>query len=269
MRRIFILTTLALIALPLCLHAFEYSFMNTPATLNFAVDLLRSEGIAEANITVWTNEVVNYNRHVQFYSRTGNLRTTRPEDLYDNSLCPFVFVNCHVGLFLLVRDLIEVDRFARPASVGGGIRNEIDAIKRDFGMTNAEEKAYKSLLNPVTLPICEPNDALFDTVAGLYRTWWQKEGLSFPENPHLKIAQVVLINAGGKFAFTDHVGLIIDNDRGIYFVEKMSPFNPFVLSKFDNLDELYEYLYAGFTDWNTGGVMILANDEIVWKRVCI
>ncbi len=267
MKRIAVLVFV--IALPLQVFAYRYNFLNNPEVLDFTVGMLTGEGIAEDNLAVWRGLVDTFNRRVTFYHSTasGWVTTVDPSLVAIHSPYGDYYANCRMSLFTLVHDLVGVDKYLRAPQTAGHIGRELDSLTNYLELSDREMLAYKSLFNPIDIPVMNLDESIFTNVLQLYKTWWSKEGLRFPQNPNLEIMQAVVIVPEGKHAFDDHVGLIVKSGGKIYLLEKISPAEPFCISEFADYEEMGNHIWETFRKWSNAGIMILANDRAVWTHI--
>ena len=252
--------------------AFRYCFLNNDKVVQFAVDLMKNEGIPGANIDVWLHQVKEYNNKIEFYNsaKAGWKKSGDEDEFNKSSLIKGNFLNCRVGFFILAKDLIQVKDFTRIPQTKDNLDDEIVRMQKMITLSELDIKAFKSLFSPVDFPAQPFTMKSFDTAVKLYQAWWKKDGLKFPENKSLKIFQVVIVDPSQKTCYSDHAALIIEKSGKVYLIEKSGPFTPYVISEHSSYQELCDYVYSTIyffaAKFKTLGIMMLANDEIVWKE---
>ncbi len=269
--RIFALMAAILLLMPFArVSAFQYNFLNNSEVLDFTSSLLRREGINVTNIDSWLALVRQYNDRVRFFSASGSgwRECDNPDELDSSSLIGSRNVNCRISVFSLLRDEISVDNDVRCSIEERHFDGEIERMNAMLPepLTHSEEETYGVLFDPVKLPSDMPPGDAFDETLDVYRTYWEKEGLRFPDNPDLKVMQVIVIDPAGGVAYSDHTGLIVDRGSKLYLIEKISPVSPFAVSVFTNYGSMGEYLCEDFDSRSGNDVMILANDDMVWNN---
>lgn len=255
------------------LHGFEFSFINNAQSVTFTTNLLVEAGIPLADVSAWLGYVNAYNDRQAFISSNARMwyETSDYEQfrgqLEHNGLS---WVNCRKGLFCLVRNLISVTNFSRKGAVknnyGALLTRELNDFSRNTNLiiSPGQVNAYYSLNLGIQVNMQPVTEKMMDQVLGTFKAYWAREGFSFPADPRIRIIQAVILNRHGG-ANNDHVALAVLKNGRIYLVEKISHYDPFTISVFKDYNEMGEYIYTTFKDWTS--LMVLANDEIVWKRV--
>ena len=255
------------------LYPFQYNFMNNEKVIKFTETLLKNEGIAQTNIDLWEKMVNLYNQNIDFYNatKTGWKESGAKTEFFDHALDKFdygrLYVNCRMSLYILIKDVIQVETYTRENETRDHIINEIARMKEYIQLSPMQEAAYKSLFNPIGIPKDKLTDKSFDTALETYQAFWKKEGLRFPENPNLQIIQVVVVRPEYQLAFCDHAALAVIKKDRLYLIEKSNPFSPYLITEHSGYEEMGLYLTLTFKDFKGSGIMILANDRIVWNTV--
>ena len=250
----------------------SYNFLNSTQTRQEAVKILKNAGLSSRNIKAWLAMVKNYNSKIALINSTKQgWQQTNQIDVFSSNMINGgkYYVNCRISDFILIYDKISANKCYRDFSRWSYFKREIKVLKNNpfLSINEKEMTAYKSLFLPISIPQSELNQSLFDNTLKLLKTWWKKEGLTFPKNQNIKIVQVFQIHPQYKTAFSDHVGLMIKSKKQNYFLEKRSPGDPFMISKIKNFNELGKYLFDGLKNEKKTGVMIIANDKIIWKKL--
>lgn len=135
-------------------------------------------------------------------------------------------------------------------------------------LTSEEITTFRSLFTPITFNINTlKNIDIYDESLKNLKNSWSQENLIFKNN-NLSLIQVVFIESKNTTisVYTGHTGILVKSDNNIYFIEKKNPCFPYQVSKFQNFNDLNQYIIDQFKDTKSCKLMILQNDNIIFKK---
>lgn len=251
--------------------AFQFRYINDSEMIDFTAELLLKHGIPESAVNQWIDYIEESITLFDFTDQTSG-EWQESDGFKEYAELPFSgggnYVNCRIGTFTLIRDLISAEKNRRSDVMFSVEDKEIGQMEDFFDpeLSDNDRLVYRSLFGTVNIAQGTITEDSFQKAIDFYQTWWNKEGLIFPKEDSIGIVQVMVVMEAGT-VWEDHVGLLIEDDGGYYFIEKISPIDPFMISFHIDYNSLGEYQHALFDDWEGSGVMILRNDEIMWSTI--
>ena len=235
---------------------------------------LLDAGLSEKNVNAWLSDVKDYNKTIK---NTGlvkkgfkKLSTKNPQydenkimELWNKKYPDFIGYNCRITAFGLMKDLIMVQDM-------GGRNTEylfLDEAALDAGelFTAEEREKFETVFSEIK------TDASTDTKKqiGVQREYWEKAGVTFDEESKLSLITVYLhshIDENENSLIAGHAGVLLDTGNEILFFEKISFELPYQLIRFEDRDQLKEYLMRCYDVDTTGecaSPFILENDRVL------
>lgn len=259
--------------------SFDFNYLNNNKVVSNTKTLLLNNNIPKENINLWLDYVKKYNlKSKSFIQKTCdgwiNINLNRynkinfAENLNgwteeDDSLD----LNCRISAFMLMKDMISSESFTKKHDPT--IEKEIQRISTVFkdNFTDKNATTFRSLFTPIELDIYDfkkPN--VYDETLKTLKDIWKKENLIF-KNSTPSLIQAVLIepNDTKVLATPGHAGLLVEDSNILYFIEKKNPCFPYQVSRFQNYNDLNQYILTQFKDIKNCKLMILQNDELIFK----
>lgn len=238
---------------------------------------LVSAGISEDTVDAWLKDVKYYNDTIgnvslvkKGFKSLGKKNPQYKEDsiskrwLKKNDM--FIGYNCRITAYDLMKDYIKVkDSSSADASL---LFMDLDAL--DYSpnkkFSKKETAVFKSLFSTVqTSYTSDVNKHL--------KKWqksWKKKGLTISKKTKASLISVVMHSSFGKKEnelFVGHTGVLVPTkDNKLLFIEKLSFELPYQVTKFDNRDQLNNYLMGMYdTEWNqnTAKPFIMENTNLM------
>ena len=276
----FLLTCIAYIHLTSIQYKVTFNYFNNKQVVNHTKTVLLNNKVQKDNINLWMECVKSFNsknkNSIQCTSKgwhTLNLNDYNKIDFTKNlnewtEEDDYLDLNCRISSFILVSDMISSDCFTK--KYDSSIEKEITQMSNIFKrkLTNKEITTFRSLFTPITFNINTLKDInIYDESLKNLKNSWKKENLIFKNN-NLSLIQVVFIEPKNTTisVFTGHTGILIKNDNDIYFIEKKNPCFPYQISKFQNYNDLNQYIISQFKDTKNRKLMILQNDNIIFRK---
>ncbi|CEP41011.1 membrane associated lipoprotein [[Clostridium] sordellii] len=277
----FLLTCITYIHLTSIQYKVTFNYFNNKQVVNHTKTVLLNNKVQKDNINLWMECVKGFNsknkNSIQCTSKgwhTLNLNDYNKIDFTKNlnkwtEEDDYLDLNCRISSFILVSDMISSDCFTK--KYDSSIEKEITQMSNIFKrkLTNEEITTFRSLFTPITFNINTLKDInIYDESLKNLKNSWKKENLIFKNN-NLSLIQVVFIeptNTTTISVFTGHTGILIKNDNDICFIEKKNPCFPYQISKFQNYNDLNQYIISQFKYTKNRKLMILQNDNIIFRK---
>lgn len=235
--------------------------------------LLADAGISAARREVFRNHVVQFNDSVdtavlQSGFASGDLLSPK-YDAYElqeqwAAVHPdFNGYNCRITAFSLLADFLNVGK-------DGDIRaDELfmdqESLQQDPSalQKKSEKKAFLRLFSSV------PTEDTTDQIVHVQTIQkdWQERKIAFAESEKCSLITVWFHD---RWSETEnelsigHAGVLLNCDDGLYFVEKLAFQEPYQVTKFQNREELQQYLLKKYdTAWgqDTAHPFVMENDH--------
>ena len=235
--------------------------------------LLADAGISAARREVFRNHVVQFNDSVdtavlQSGFASGDLLSPK-YDAYElqeqwAAVHPdFNGYNCRITAFSLLADFLNVGK-------DGDIRaDELfmdqESLQQDPSVLQkkSEKKAFLRLFSSV------PTEDTTDQIVHVQTIQkdWQERKIAFAESEKCSLITVWFHD---RWSETEnklsigHAGVLLNCDDGLYFVEKLAFQEPYQVTKFQNREELQQYLLKKYdTAWgqDTAHPFVMENDH--------
>lgn len=235
--------------------------------------LLADAGISAARREVFRNQVVQFNDSVdtavlQSGFASGDLLSPK-YDAYElqeqwAAVHPdFNGYNCRITAFSLLADFLNVGK-------DGDIRaDELfmdqESLQQDPSalQKKSEKKAFLRLFSSVPTEDTTDQTVHVQTI----QKDWQERKIAFAESEKCSLITVWFHD---RWSETEnelsigHAGVLLNCDDGLYFVEKLAFQEPYQVTKFQNREELQQYLLKKYdTAWgqDTAHPFVMENDH--------
>ena len=185
------------------------------------------------------------------------------QDLWMKNNPDFIGYNCRITAFGLMKDMISVQ--------DTGERNTeylfLDEAALDTGelFTAEEREKFETVFSEIK------TDSSTDTKKQIevQREYWKKAGVTFEDNSKLSLITVYLhshIDENENSLIVGHAGVLLDMGNELLFFEKISFELPYQLIRFEDRNQLKEYLMRCYDIDTTGecaSPFILENDNVL------
>ncbi|HAX73293.1 MAG TPA: hypothetical protein DCY20_07200 [Firmicutes bacterium] len=240
-----------------------YSNLNDADALNITVDYLTESGVPQENIDVFKEQVQFTN---EFLSELPNLQgefITKKGAIvkYDRNMAFNLFrtailpddINCRLTAWNLIKDLVKVDAIDETIEL-----SEESALEYypSTGFSEGDKEAFWGVFKGI------PAGAIHTTsgYATIIKEAWANRNLEF-EDSNRKLVSCFGYSFENKWLEAVHVGVMIEQDDQVVFIEKVNPAEPFQVSIFKNEKELNYYLKQRLLDYFVLQPIIMVNDE--------
>ena len=239
----------------------------------FETELIQA-GVSETGVQNSLEIVKEYNNTIQNSSLIkegyASFDMTMPEydidaiqDLWMKNNPDFIGYNCRITAFGLMKDMITVQ--------DTGERNTeylfLDEAALDAGelFTAEEREKFETIFSEIK------TDSSTDTKKqiGVQREYWKKAGVTFEDDSKLSLITIYLhshIDENENSLIVGHAGVLLDTGNKLLFFEKISFELPYQLIRFEDRDQLKEYLMRCYDVDTTGecaSPFILENDKVL------
>ncbi len=235
--------------------------------------LLADAGISAARREVFRNHVVQFNDSVdtavlQSGFASGDLLSPK-YDAYElqeqwAAVHPdFNGYNCRITAFSLLADFLNVGK-------DGDIRaDELfmdqESLQQDPSalQKKSEKNAFLRLFSSVPTEDTADQTVHVQTI----QKDWQERKIAFAESEKCSLITVWFHDRWSKTEnelSIGHAGVLLNCDDGLYFVEKLAFQEPYQVTKFQNREELQQYLLKKYdTAWgqDTAHPFVMENDQ--------
>ncbi|MGL5978876.1 MAG: DUF4300 family protein [Erysipelotrichaceae bacterium] len=239
-----------------------YSNLASPNALDEVVEVLREQGVSEKNLTTFTQQVNFTNEYLKTLPNLqGDFTTKRGAvSKYDGNLAFNLFaavvlpedMNCRIAAFNLLKDVIKAD------GIAGEIELAEEYILQSYpyvGFEEGDKEAFWGVFKGIETSGFQTTGSYVKTI----QKAWQERGVSF-EHESMSLISCFAYANDNKWLEAVHVGVKIETEEGLLFIEKINPKAPFQASKFKDDAELKYYLQQRMMDYFILQPIIMEND---------
>ena len=216
------------------------------------------------SVDAFFNLVNDYNATVGSVGITGDFSTFTKTD-YDvekisNLWTPkkgdFVGTNCRINSYCLLKNSIEIPKLEKDDSL---LFVDNDAIDKGKVFDAEDKDAFNILFSRVN------TEATTDVK--IHAAKMEKFFSQFKFNENARMLSVVVHDdLDGQSLFIGHVSILVPNEDGYLFVEKLTFEEPYQAIKFATKEDCYKYLdtkYENYTGEGLAKPFIMDNDKWV------
>ena len=159
------------------------------------------------------------------------------KELPDGSFFPEA--NCRLSAFLLMQDLICTGGTADETDTY--LMFDLDAIDSQdvYHLSPEARERFITLYNSIPVD----NDASQEEHVAAVTQAWKDRDIQV-EGSGISLVEIYLHSPFDSLRFVGHVGILLETDDGLLFVEKFGPEEPFQATKFQDRGQLSAYLLA-------------------------
>ncbi|MEG1067765.1 MAG: DUF4300 family protein [Anaerovoracaceae bacterium] len=142
-----------------------------------------------------------------------------------------VGLNCRVSEFLLMKDFVEAKE---QKGYGNYLMFDIDAIDNDKRCQSlkAQKSDFIALFNEISVKGMSDKE-----MEEAYPKAWADRGIKYL-NDKVSIINVVLNDPYDHINFVGHTGMLMEYEGYYWFLEKISPEDPYQLTRYNNKKDL-------------------------------
>ena len=126
-----------------------------------------------------------------------------------------------------------------------------------------DESKFITLFNPVVVEDTTDKDKHIKSIS----EEWQNRGISFEEVEGISLLNLWMHDPYEQKRFVGHSGILVSLEESFIFIEKYSASNPFQVSKFNEKQEVIDYLLSRediYGDDSESDIIITENEKVVY-----
>lgn len=208
--------------------------------------------------------VKDYNQTIEATSlKAGFTKVEQPtydvekiDQLWTKAKGDFIGTNCRINSYTLLKNSLEIPDLDGDDAL---LFLDLEAIDTGKLMDASELKAFKTLFGRV------PTEATSDQAPHIEKMEAYLSQFAFKDQAHM-VSVVFHDDLDGNYLFIGHVGVMVTEDDGVLFVEKLSFQEPYQALKFADKEAVYDYLFAKYaldTGQETARAFVMDNDKVV------
>lgn len=251
---------------------FTYSFLNDEETQNEVSNLLLENGVSQFSVNSFFTSVNHFNKIIG--DMPGLKIGFETVDLFElpidyeyiqeqwDNQTDYFDQNCRLTVFNLMKDFIEIDTEEVVSDEMKNLMFDEEAIKNNPNLQFTEEDAVAYNNFYAAIPTKDTADQ--NVHVKQIQKEWKDRGVKFEMADNISIISVFLNYTEDKSLFIGHTGVLIKTEDGYFFLEKVAPLEPYVCSKYSNIDEFKAYLTSLYgNNVSEGGSkpIFMQNDE--------
>ncbi|PID79675.1 MAG: hypothetical protein CSB19_02010 [Clostridiales bacterium] len=255
------------------LSSIVYSNLADEATQREIAAALLAAGISQSYVTDFLNTVDDYNQAV------GDVGLVKEGFVTSDELAPFYDVvaidekwfaakgdfigyNCRMTAMLLFDDLVSVD--GEKVSDNKMLFMDEDAIlySKNGRFNDQFTAKFRTFFGDVKTPLVKDVNVHLENV----QNYWRDKKVSFKESDAKLITMWQHSDLDDNL-FIGHTGVLLPNPSGgLFFVEKLSFQEPYQVLKFENRQQVSDYLMGKYDlsyGQATAKPFIMENDKLI------
>lgn len=262
---------------PAFLSEITYSNLRDRETRDYVRKLLIEAGVKEAAVDVFFREVEDYNQTVsdkrfvaQGFQTSKDLiipyNHAELIEAWNSAKGDFIGNNCRITTFSLLDGIIRVgDPKAEKDSSNLFLDEDAVLMNPNTPFNEEEMERFTSVFSNIKTEAT--NDISFHLEK--VKEDWKRKKISFSESVKASMISVFFhsaIEGGDDTLFIGHAGVLVPQEEGILFLEKLSFDEPYQVLKFKNKVELNDFLMNRYdVEWNqpTAPPFIMENGELM------
>lgn len=238
-----------------------------------SVEKVLAETLLQNNITQFIEQVTFYNQHIPTESlvQSGYGISKKLIPTYDIGAISDQWVeqfplfpgyNCRLTTFQLLKSDIELTPMVKADDSLLFIEQEAMAdAPAIYQLSPEEQERFKIIFGAVA------TENITDTTVHIAKVqdYWRQQGVVF-SNPKVKMISVWFhdqLDQAATKLFIGHVGVLVPEQQGYLFVEKISFEEPYQVLKFADKKAVYNYLMMKYDTDTSGSTQpfIMENDQ--------
>lgn len=238
---------------------------------------MESAGVLPENIDFFFQSVNNFNNTInckglvkEGFTTIDNLKPkydeTEIEEMWNAKNPLFIGHNCRITSFALMKNLISIGKIDTRNS--NNLFMDIDALTNSPTkvFNELEQKQFETLFSYV------PTDNTKDITvhANKVKNAWKDRDIEFSKDGKASLISVFFHAYEDNYLFIGHAGVLLPTEDGkLLFIEKLSFQQPYQAIKFDNRDELKDYLMNSYdVEYNQPSAkpFVMENGELLESK---
>ena len=230
-------------------NVIEYSNLNSKESQKEVSDLLKQSGIKQDSIDNFLQHVNQFNDIAQGQNLIGDFTAKDPATaVYDvNALSDnwtkkypdFIGYNCRITSYSLCNDLIKTE--SNPEIRDELLFMDLEALDTDNSAVGTAEGMNKFESFYSSIPTEKSPDVKIH-IANIEKSF-KDRNITFADNDKASIVSVWMYDdIDEPTLFIGHIGVLLNTDKGFYFIEKLSFQEPYQVIKFNTKKEVNDYL---------------------------
>ena len=229
-----------------------YANLTDKATQEEIVSILNIYGIPKAQTDTLIDWADDFNQRVAspklpegFVSMEGNYVDytsviLNPKAEQNDTLSYDPEANCRLTAFMLLKNFIQTNQTKDETDTYLVFDVERIDQTEQFKLKEKERNNYYALYN--WIPVTQ-KDSLAQHIEKIQQAW-KDRNITLDTPDGVSMITVYLHSSFDQVRFPGHVGVLVETDDGLLFVEKYGDVQPFQVTKFQNRDQLKKYLLA-------------------------
>ncbi len=249
-----------------------YSNLVDAETQKEVTDLLKAHGVTQEQTDTLISWADDFNTRVTsgklsegFHTMPENTGADYQGLIIQNNEAEDGWIypeaNCRLTSYLLMKNLIHTN--GKSPDNDTFLMFDMEAIDtyEPFYLTKEERGNFTSLFGWVPV---DASDKLEEHIQRIQNAWKERE--IKVEGEGISLITVYLHSPLENVRFVGHTGVLIETEDGLMFVEKYGPQFPFQASKFQNREQLKQYLLGRadlYGDETELEPIIMENDQLL------
>lgn len=239
------------------------SNLSDTASLDEVTNILKTY-LDEQSVNDFIKGVTDYNDTIQHIGLTkGFEEKAQPEydvdklnQLWTAQKGDFIGTNCRLSTFNLLKNNISIPKGTSDDDL---LFLDNNAITLGQVLNEEESQRFRVLFSKVKTSNTKDIRLHAQKMAEHFST------ITFDDKAQM-ISVVLHDNLDGDFLFVGHVGVLVPDQYGYLFVEKLAFDEPFQAVRFKTKDDCFNYLYTKYQHYHddtTAKPFIMANNQLV------
>lgn len=169
-------------------------------------------------------------------------------------------MNCRLTSYLLFQQFIETKQ--ELASYDPYLMFDVEAIEMEKRFETFNKEKFITIFEPVTVEADSTLEDHIDAIAAA----WKGRGISIQDNEKVSLITMYLHDNYENKRFVGHAGILLDTEDGLLLLEKYGWNEPFQATKFENEDDMVNYLLSRpdlIGDGSEEAVIVMKNDTVI------
>ena len=237
-------------------------------------EYLLERGVPAQSMKVFREWVNDYNEHVNakenlekgfhtISAAQADYKKIDFEPRENEEGIPYSEVNCRLTAFLLFKDFVNITNPVEGAD--NYLMFDVEAMEQHplMAFDKGDESKFITLFNPVVVEDTTDKDKHIKSIS----EEWQNRGISFEQAEGISLLNLWMHDSYEQKRFIGHSGILVRLEEGFIFIEKYSASDPFQVSKFNEKQEVIDYLLSRGDingDDSESDIIITENEKVVY-----
>lgn len=252
-----------------------YSNLIDQATQDEVKAQMLSAGIDESAVDAFFTWVNDYNNNVESAAAFGDgyqVSINSTVDYNDVTLIEeyhedgsfAMDMNCRLTAYLLFKQYIGVEKTFEDYDPYLMFDIEEMELQERYQELLAEKDKFIAYYNPVEVAA----DSTLEQQIQAIQEAWKERGITIADNDSVSIITMYLHDNYENKRFVGHIGVAINTEEGILFIEKYGWNMPFQATKFESESDMVDYLLSRpdlVGDGTEEPTIVMKNDTVISK----